>query len=354
MKQHKYPQIHRNSVDIKKHLNFSTPQPMKYLLLYTAIHFFSLLILSYREYRVEETIYSVFIRTTSNNGLHLFHAAFLIILLFIAGKLLIGLFFNGLRSEEQGLINDHLFMFLTDTLLIISIFSDDISIKNLVLFCYLLTLKCLAWIFAERAPHQNDRMIILFGVLIIIQSLTSFLVSLRDCIDVPSIQILFTFEYGIVTLLCFKSMVSIFLSDSIKVFWCDITYISLKLIAHVVFFFFTTVNYRIPFNVFRESVSTFKTLVKKVNNFRAFIKISKYLDVCPKVSQGTCAICTEEMENEKGRVIKCKHSFHLECLKRWVEQQQVCPICRDVIMNKENEFRQDDDGSLIGIPVSTS
>ncbi|ELQ75741.1 E3 ubiquitin ligase [Trachipleistophora hominis] len=327
---------------------------MKYLFLYTAVHFISLLIFSYREYVVEESIYSVFIRTTNNNGLHLFHAAFLILLLFISGKLLVTLFLDGIRSEEQSTINDNCFMFLTDTLLIISIFSEDISIKNLILFCYLLTLKCLAWVFSERVTQQNDRMVISFGLLIIMQSLTSFILSLKSSLEEPNVQILFTFEYGIVTLTCIKSLISMFLEDSIKLFWVDITYVTLKLVAHIFFFCFTTMHYRIPFNVFRECFSTFKTLFKKINNFRAFLKISKYLETCPTVSTGTCAICTEDMEEEKGRIIKCKHSFHLVCLKRWVEQQQVCPICRDVIMSKEGDKKRGAEGSLVGIPVSAA
>lgn len=327
---------------------------MKYLLLYTTIHLVSLLIFSYREYRIEESVYSVFVRTTTNNGLHLFHASFIILALFITGKLLVNLFLDGIRSEEQSAINDKCFIFLTDTLLIISIFSDDISIKNLILFCYLLTLKCLAWVFSLRVPHQNEKMIISFGGLIIVQALASFLIALKECMAEPSIQILFAFEYGIVLILCVKSMVSIFLEDPIKIFWCKILFIAFRFVAYSFFFVFTAIYYRVPFNVLREGVSTFKKLLKKINNFRAFLKISKYLQTCPVVSTGTCAICTEDMENGMGRMIKCKHSFHLECLKRWVEQQQVCPICRDIIMRKETTFTQRNGGSLVGIPISTT
>ena len=49
-----------------------------------------------------------------------------------------------------------------------------------------------------------------------------------------------------------------------------------------------------------------------------------------KPLQGTeCSICMSEInDNEVSVITPCKHSFHDECIRRWMEEQLICPICR--------------------------
>ena len=51
--------------------------------------------------------------------------------------------------------------------------------------------------------------------------------------------------------------------------------------------------------------------------------------------RGSCAICMEDFELGGDRVaqLACsnRHIFHTECLKRWVELNSVCPLCREQI-----------------------
>ncbi|KAI7738791.1 hypothetical protein M8C21_021088 [Ambrosia artemisiifolia] len=44
----------------------------------------------------------------------------------------------------------------------------------------------------------------------------------------------------------------------------------------------------------------------------------------------TCPICLEEYKNgEKlGRIGKCGHEYHMDCIKKWVMMKKVCPICK--------------------------
>jgi len=46
----------------------------------------------------------------------------------------------------------------------------------------------------------------------------------------------------------------------------------------------------------------------------------------------SCAICLCEFENNKGTELpNCKHLFHEECIKRWIERKSTCPLCTKII-----------------------
>merc|ERR1712244_90505 len=59
-----------------------------------------------------------------------------------------------------------------------------------------------------------------------------------------------------------------------------------------------------------------------------------------------CVICFSEMET--GKELPCRHVFHLNCLKRWFEQKQECPMCRMKIV--PNEQRPPPPGPIIRQP----
>mmetsp|Transcript_43779 Transcript_43779/g.85920 ORF Transcript_43779/g.85920 Transcript_43779/m.85920 type:complete len:201 (-) Transcript_43779:29-631(-) len=57
-----------------------------------------------------------------------------------------------------------------------------------------------------------------------------------------------------------------------------------------------------------------------------------YLD-----NEGTrsCTICLEDYvcDEEFAITNECKHVFHSECILRWLEQHNECPICRKQVVN---------------------
>lgn len=55
------------------------------------------------------------------------------------------------------------------------------------------------------------------------------------------------------------------------------------------------------------------------------------------LNDNTCIICRDKMEQiTQLKKLQCKHVFHTKCLKRWIQRQQTCPICRNVILiNRE-------------------
>ena len=57
----------------------------------------------------------------------------------------------------------------------------------------------------------------------------------------------------------------------------------------------------------------------------------------------TCSICLNELESADMFCLPCSHSFHTECINRWLETQAnvnavcTCPECRSVVFPEEGE-----------------
>ncbi|KAJ0901540.1 putative transcription factor C2H2 family [Helianthus annuus] len=48
-----------------------------------------------------------------------------------------------------------------------------------------------------------------------------------------------------------------------------------------------------------------------------------------KEEEDVCAICLQEFEmSERCTTLECKHRYHQECIEKWLEQKNDCPICR--------------------------
>lgn len=54
-----------------------------------------------------------------------------------------------------------------------------------------------------------------------------------------------------------------------------------------------------------------------------------------------CMICMSSFElNEKVKIMPCTHFFHTDCIKKWFEANDTCPICKSRVdsndINAEN------------------
>ncbi|XP_055546437.1 uncharacterized protein LOC129730872 isoform X2 [Wyeomyia smithii] len=41
-----------------------------------------------------------------------------------------------------------------------------------------------------------------------------------------------------------------------------------------------------------------------------------------------CPICWELLLDSNSRQLRCKHKFHSDCIRQWVDQNNSCPMCR--------------------------
>lgn len=64
----------------------------------------------------------------------------------------------------------------------------------------------------------------------------------------------------------------------------------------------------------------------------------------PNCTTDNCPICLDPMAvvNENYK-LNCNHTFHKECLQRWLETKNICPMCRT---NVEPDLRYVDDKIL--------
>lgn len=327
------------------------------LSMYGLLHFLILLFMTYREYKVEESFYNVLTLTVSKKGLHLCHSSFLLFLIYVLSRSIIRLFLVSIRPDEISILNENCIYYLADVILIVSLFSEDISTQNFLIFSVIISLKCLLWLFEQRINTQRDTKIAIYGMYIFMLSSIFLVFTTSSAILKPNINILFSFEFAIVVLGSAKTLLKMHLenvySDKEKIyasFGLDIFFIVLRLAVTLVLFFWTTLTLRIPFNIIRDIFKIISLLNMTIKNYAGVKRVYNNLEKCENVSEGTCPICREEMD--KGKRIMCGHSFHSTCLKQWAEKQQVCPICRHVMFADDEIVQLGDHEEIIeGIPV---
>merc|ERR1711976_181297 len=71
--------------------------------------------------------------------------------------------------------------------------------------------------------------------------------------------------------------------------------------------------------------------VDEQNNCETSVKSNEY---------GTCGICLEDYRNgDTKKCLSCPHSFHKDCIDRWLKRVASCPICKkEVEMYKPQEM----------------
>lgn len=58
--------------------------------------------------------------------------------------------------------------------------------------------------------------------------------------------------------------------------------------------------------------------------------IEKYNSNIPKNSIANCTICYDDITDDLFSYKDCGHQYHLKCIKKWIEINKSCPICRAV------------------------
>ena len=77
-------------------------------------------------------------------------------------------------------------------------------------------------------------------------------------------------------------------------------------------------------------VFIFKYLKKRVNFLnRALLSNLPVLEMTAEMVNTSCCLCLEGYyQGEDITRLKCKHVFHLDCVRVWVMRSNTCPLCR--------------------------
>jgi hypothetical protein len=54
-----------------------------------------------------------------------------------------------------------------------------------------------------------------------------------------------------------------------------------------------------------------------------------------------CSICQDNFyKDQKVKKLCCKHIYHEECINKWMERSNTCPICRKDIIKKQDTQKE--------------
>ena len=55
-------------------------------------------------------------------------------------------------------------------------------------------------------------------------------------------------------------------------------------------------------------------------------------DLSEKEAKEICSVCHDIYEDGKGAVLpNCQHIFHENCIKKWLDQKNTCPLCQTTV-----------------------
>mmetsp|Transcript_250 Transcript_250/g.866 ORF Transcript_250/g.866 Transcript_250/m.866 type:complete len:659 (-) Transcript_250:88-2064(-) len=282
--------------------------------------------------------------------------------LFLVGKLVQYVFFGRLRESETQHMYDRMVNYVLFKVIFLSAIFEP-SIAQVILlaswFALLGFLKLFAQLSRDRFEYlmtsanthmAEHRKLIILLVSILTIDVVWFFFSLSS-VERPSYSTFFllTFECFTLFLDTLQTLIKYgihlarpdgnwenrgtyvyyteFVTDSLILtatlaHYCHILYMhgfSFTLIDAVLF-----LNMRIVFNNLREKVAAYRNYRKLAHAMNV-----RFPSMTPEELEqldDDCAICRERMDTAKR--LPCKHVFHENCLRLWLEQHHSCPTCR--------------------------
>eukprot|EP01147_Barroeca_monosierra_P001405 gene1405-4572_t len=261
--------------------------------------------------------------------------------------------FGELRRIEVSNIREQLWYTVFEALMALTMFREEINAGTVSFFLVLLGFKIMHWILKDRVNFmlQSLRITWRFHISIVVAASIVFVFSSAHLAYVAyvinengvSIRILFGFEYLIYAVDMQRTdpweQRALYLSV------IDIITDFIRLVGYVAFFFVLVNFYTVPLYLLRDVFMTFMSFMRRFRDFfrarRVLVRLSAALtDATAEDLQANsaCNICLEEMTSAKK--LPCGHIFHLNCLRRWLQENQTCPACRadlDLLTNRAQQ-----------------
>jgi E3 ubiquitin-protein ligase synoviolin len=276
-------------------------------------------------------------------------------------KLFQAVFFGQLRVIEVEHLCEKVWFTISETCLAMTVFKDEFDTRFLVHFTLLLFFKSFHWILSDRVDFMEQSptlpkwfylrslsLMVLLGTF----DLLFLWSSAVESFNAPSMMIMFTFEYSILSAVLLSLFVKFIIhhidrqseqtwdAKSMHLFYLDLGLDFVKLIGYLGFFGYITTFYGLPIHIIRDLYITTRSFITRVKDLIQYIRATSNMNErYPDVSEEElsridkcCIICREDMDaqspDNRPKKLPCSHVFHFRCLRSWLERQQTCPTCR--------------------------
>jgi len=308
------------------------------------------------------------------------------------GVVMKSLFIGKLNPLEVETLWEKAWFALTESLLALTIFRDDLSFTFMFTFGCLLFLKVFHWMAMMRVDQMertattsiwaHTRLLVLMFSLFSLDYTVAMLMAgiVRD--NGASSYVLFAFEFGILNISMLGVIFKYYLhiaemrhsarmrrlraqrrererrdggqaeaeaevdeDDGRIIQWeekgyytfvVDIFTTFTTMVMYLVFFWFVFSTFGLPIHIIRDVYVVVRNFVVRL---RGFIRYRRILRDMEGRFRTLSRADIEEMEgdvlcivcrDEMDRAVQlpCGHYFHSHCLRSWLERQQSCPLCR--------------------------
>ncbi|RQM25954.1 hypothetical protein B5M09_004382 [Aphanomyces astaci] len=260
----------------------------------------------------------IYLVTSKVSVMVLCNVAFVMTVLF--GQVFKRIFLGTLRDAELEMLYDHARFAIAETCFTLSVFREEMSLRVLGLFTILLFLKTFHWLCQWRGEHieQSEvvsrithvRLVLLMALLAAVDMVFVVVSGLQVAERGPSFLILF------VTLVAVFLRYILHLIDArVEGTWTNkFTYVFyLELVTEIV-------KLIVYLNLQRRIVTYFRYRRITANMNERFPSPTE--DEMNETDR-ICIICREEMTLDSSKKLPCSHIFHLNCLRMWLQRQQV-------------------------------
>ncbi|TCD64735.1 E3 ubiquitin-protein ligase hrd1 [Steccherinum ochraceum] len=291
----------------------------------------------------QSNFYSVMIHLSRSGRSVLILANFGFLATLFVGRVLQRIFFGPLQPREVERLYDQTWMFVTESLLAFTIFRDEFDIPFVLMFGFLLFVKCFHWLMADRVESMDQvtypgppvlfhiRMNALMFTLSAIDFFM-FMVAVDTTLNNGvGGMVLFATEYAILMASSLNAMARYSLNNldyrrastrggenaapwehkSMYVFYIELATDFLKLATYLTFFTIILTFYGLPLNIIRDVYLTARSFISRLRALVRYHNATRDMErryptateeELAAMSDRTCIICREELASAAANV----------------------------------------------------
>jgi E3 ubiquitin-protein ligase synoviolin len=302
-----------------------------------------------------------------------------LVLTLLLGRIVKFFFLGSLVQQEVELLYENSRFAVTETCLALTIFREELNVQMAGLFTALLFAKIFHWLCQSRVEwlEQQEqvprltyaRMFALMATLMIADvgfvAVASFVTIQKG----PSVLLLFGFEFLVLGVTCATIFLRFILhlidqrsegnweNKSIYLMTVELCSEVLRLSVYLVFFMIIFTYYGLPLHIVRDLWVSLRKLQSRLQAYFRYRRIMRNINerfADPTEQEvtdcgGVCIVCREDMANSRNKKLPCGslcivivqsacqfsteligsfllsvgHIFHLYCLRKWLQEQQV-------------------------------